>query len=210
MMVCTACVLVLALAVVHGWPRTEVEIETPPPSEREMIAFVADAVMPTVRPGGAPPPLAPRIPVEVPNDTPLDFPYLDFNVELPSVVAGVENGLLDTGDDESGGGSYVYAPPRPLRFVEPEITPEARRRGIRARIVVRVNVDADGKVTSAEITLRHIAVDRAGTQLQAVDRVSYGLEEAALTAARQWLFRPARDGGQAVPAHYDLTFSFGV
>src|SRR5690625_5390259 len=63
---------------------------------------------------------------------------------------------------------------------------------------------------SSDVCSSDLAVDRAGTQLQAVDRVSYGLEEAALTAARQWLFRPARDGGQAVPAHYDLTFSFGV
>ena len=175
-----------------------------------MIALVADDIIPTARPAGAPPPLAPRIPVEVPNDTPLEFPHLDFNVELPSIASGVANGLLEVGDDELGGGSAVYAPPRPLRFVEPEITREARRRGIRARIVVRVNVDVDGKVTAAEITLRHMAEGRAETQLQAVDHVSFGLEEAALTAAKQWLFRPARDGGQAVPAHYELTFSFGV
>ncbi|MFV1981585.1 MAG: energy transducer TonB [Rhodothermia bacterium] len=41
-------------------------------------------------------------------------------------------------------------------------------------------------------------------------RVGFGVEEAALSAADRWRFRPARHGGRVVQTYYTLTFRFGV
>lgn len=208
-LLCTATALVVLLLIVKVWPLEQPSRVVPDP-EREIFALAVEEILPVVHSGSAPPPPPPPIPVEVRDDIPLETPILDFDLALPAIGTGESSGIMDSGDDVPAGGLSASAPPRPLRFIEPENTREARRRGVRARIVVRVEVDSDGIVGAAQIIERHMGDGPADSAMKPVDHVGYGLEEAALSAAEQWLFRPARHHGEAVAAHYDLTFSFGV
>jgi len=64
-------------------------------------------------------------------------------------------------------------------------------------ISVLVSIDAAGKVDSAKIV-------GAANEPQHGDHIRL----AALNAARQWRFRPATSGGQAVPSTLTLAFNF--
>lgn len=157
-----------------------------------------------------PPPPAPVPPVVVPNDVILDDIVLDF----PDDFLAIE----DTGEDvEETDGVTVGTDlsfradsgPRPVRIVQPEYTREARRRNIRAEVVIEVLVDERGSVSEIKIVQRYL-LNKDATEREAVASVGYGLEEAAKAAASQYVFRPAREGGIAVRSYTTLTFSFGV
>lgn len=178
-------------------------------SESEAIRI--EEIQPTRQAETAPPPPPPPIPVLVPDDAELDEDNLDFS-----------DGLLlteDTGEDAAGTQGSDDAPsprssgptigPRTVRFVEPEYTQEARRRRIRAELVIRVLVDERGRVEESTIVERFLLTDD-GTSRTPVDALGYGLEEAALSAAGRWMFRPARENGEPVAAHTELTFTFGL
>ena len=84
--------------------------------------------------------------------------------------------------------------PRPKHRVEPEI-PEAFRQAQReALVVVELEIDARGKVVSARV-LRH---------------AEYGLDDAALAAARQTEFEPALMGTTPVAVRYQIPYRFRV
>ena len=89
--------------------------------------------------------------------------------------------------------------------MEPEYTREARRARIRTEIVVEVQVSPTGQVLSATVVERYLLTPRR----RRVDTLGYGLEEAALAAARRWRFRPARVNDQPVASFTRITFSFG-
>ena len=99
--------------------------------------------------------------------------------------------------------------PKPVRIVEPEYTREARRRNVRAEIVVEVLVDERGQVAEARVIERYL-LNKNEDDKEAVAEVGYGLEEAAQEAALRWMFRPARERGKAVRSYTNVTFSFGI
>ena len=71
----------------------------------------------------------------------------------------------------------VAFPPRPIRKVEADYPRQAKLSGIEGRVIVRLIVGTDGGVEQDSIrVLRSIP----------------GLDEAAVTAARQWRFTPGR------------------
>jgi protein TonB len=74
---------------------------------------------------------------------------------------------------------------------------------------VEVLIDEKGRVIESKIVDRFIYEDKDEPPTP-VARIGYGIEEAALTAADRWRFRPARHGGRAVQTYYTLTFRFGV
>ncbi|MEO7193176.1 MAG: energy transducer TonB [Vicinamibacterales bacterium] len=89
-----------------------------------------------------------------------------------------------------GGGAFRpgagITMPVPLRQPPPVYTPDAMRMKIVGAIDVEAVVLADGTVGDVRI-------------LKSLDR-TYGMDQAALAAAKQWTFRPARDReGNAVP-----------
>lgn len=75
----------------------------------------------------------------------------------------------------------------------PALSPRARRAGLGGAVAVQVEVDAEGCVAGASL----------------VKGLGNELDEAAVTAARGWVFNPATAGGQPVAADYMLTVDFG-
>ena len=86
----------------------------------------------------------------------------------------------------------AIVPPRLEHFVEAEYPAEARKKGIEATVVLRLELDAEGKVTEA-------AVERGAGS---------GFDEAALRVARQFEFEPARKDGEAVAAAILFEYRF--
>lgn len=98
-------------------------------------------------------------------------------------------------------------PPSPLKIVEPQLDSflDASMRG-RVRIRVNFLVDERGRVEEASI-IEILLQDEDGKQ-ERVTFLKNGLDEAALKAALQWEFRPARHDGVPVRAYANGTFRF--
>ena len=96
----------------------------------------------------------------------------------------------------SGGGDVFLAfdePPALLDFVSPVYPPLARDAGIEGTVAIRVLVDEQGKVISADV-------------LQS--DVTPAMERAALAAAKKCRFRPAKQRTIPVKAHVMIPFQF--
>jgi TonB family protein len=85
-------------------------------------------------------------------------------------------------------GSEADDTPFPLSVIAPPFPPRARDDG---SVLVQVTIDAGGRVSDAKV-------------LQS----SPGFDEAALTTARTWVFRPARVRGESVATYAYLVFVF--
>lgn len=155
-----------------------------------------------------PPPPAPLPPVVVPNDVidavePIDFTDAHLPIENPGQDATHQDGT----QTRTVAARQPDVNARLLRYVEPEYPQAARRRDVRAEVVIEVNVNPAGQVTSASIVRRTLLGDE-DTASRTVDKLGYGLEEAALAAARQCLFRPAQANGEPVATRTTLTIRF--
>ena len=206
--------LAAALALVWGllrfWPVPNEQHAQAPVYATEGELIELTEITPTQQVGSqTPPPPAPLPPVVMPRSMVLedvDIRFEDFTLTLERTE------LPDAsppGTDASQAPPQVDIGPRPVRFVEPEYTAAARKDGVRARVVVRVRVNAVGEVQKAEVIERYLLRSDASIR-KLVAHLGHGLEEAALSAARRWLFRPARQNGEAVASYTTLTFSFGV
>ena len=98
--------------------------------------------------------------------------------------------------DSAPKSASLLTPAKPIRETAPE-APE----GIRARIEGVIPVDVtlgigpDGRVVSAHAPVQY-------------DGVRAYFAQSALEAARQWRFRPARRGREAVPSQWTVRFRF--
>jgi len=89
-----------------------------------------------------------------------------------------------------------YTGPQVIRRVEPVIPAESRASlAHEVRIDVRVGIDAEGAVTTAEVTSGSGAQDPS-------------LASATMRAARQFRFQPARSNDRNVPSGMILSFRF--
>ncbi|MEO8585632.1 MAG: energy transducer TonB [Acidobacteriota bacterium] len=88
-------------------------------------------------------------------------------------------------------GGEVTAP-REISRVKPDFPPDAKREGRTGAVIFEVVVDASGAVTSVEI-VRHADPD---------------LEQAALTAVKQWRYEPATRNGAPVAVWFSITMRF--
>jgi vitamin B12 transporter len=75
-------------------------------------------------------------------------------------------------------------PPKPLELTEPTYPSEAAAEKRRATVVLRLTLDAEGRVTAADV----------------VEPGGYGFDEAAVAALLSSRFTPAMRNGQAIPA----------
>jgi periplasmic protein TonB len=156
----------------------------------------------------SPPPPPNRPPVVGPDEREIEDVDVFLDDMSPFELAGPPAGPPGTaGTSRPGSAAAVqYQEPRPLRFVEPEYTREARRRQVRAEVDLEVRVGANGQVEDARVVRRYLI--GANGSREAVDQLGYGLEEAALSAARRWLFRPAREGSAPVASNTLVTMGF--
>ena len=84
--------------------------------------------------------------------------------------------------------------PSILREIQPSYTPAAMRAKIVGSVEMELTVGADGTVVAAQLT-------------KGLD-AEHGLDNAALTAARYWLFNPGTKDGAPVPTRVGLVLEF--
>jgi outer membrane biosynthesis protein TonB len=211
LLVALAASLALLVALVVLWP-------VPRPGAALPVVFDArgterievQEIVPTRQARRRPPPPAPLPPVVVPDDAviePEPITFVDAN-RLPLVDAPGEDDEAREGTTE--GDARAARPdtePRLLLSAVARTTPAARDAGVRARVEVEVRVDARGQVVEAHVRERWL-LGSDGEPVRTVEALGYGLEEAALRAARRSRFRPARAGDEAVPARTTLTIRF--
>ncbi|QIZ78671.1 energy transducer TonB [Ferrimonas lipolytica] len=89
--------------------------------------------------------------------------------------------------------SEVDQAPKLLRYIAPKMPVAARSKGINGKVMLRLVVAANGDVLQAEV------LSAQPEQL---------FEQAALTAAKQWQFKPAQINQQAVAVYLDVPLNF--
>jgi protein TonB len=184
--------------------------------------------------GGSPAPAPPRK-VEIPKHqapAPVPVPVPKPAEPLPTLVASIETtnaallqasgtssiSLVPVGGGGRGGGvgsgqgngvgagtgggfgGGAYAPgngvtwPEVLIEVKPKYTPDAMRAKLMGAVELEIIVNEDGKVTNVRVT-------------KSLDRPS-GLDDAAMEAARKWVFKPGKKDGKPVPTRVGLILEF--
>ncbi|MEX0681315.1 MAG: hypothetical protein WD097_08030 [Balneolales bacterium] len=152
--------------------------------------------------------LAPTVPrlITVPDDEVVDA---EFNLELFGMSSEIQD--LEPFSENEGETELVENPDRPpnvRRIVEPVMPSEVRRNAVRIQIDVLFVVSAQGEVEEA--TIDEIRMYNPATRtFEIVADIGYGLKEATLNAAYQWLFYPARHQDQPVRSISRHRFTFG-
>lgn len=90
-------------------------------------------------------------------------------------------------------GSEGVPVPKKVKHVQPVYPAEALAQGIRGIVILDIVVDAHGRVASTSV-LRSVA----------------GLDEAAIAAARQWEYEPAKVGGKPVSVRVTVPITFSL
>ena len=88
--------------------------------------------------------------------------------------------------------SAAVTPPKILHFEQAPYPPEAEKLGIEANVILRLDIDKDGKVTA-------VAVDRARRSR---------LRRSGDRSRQEILFEPARRGTTPIPAR--ILYRYGV
>ncbi|GAB4563768.1 MAG: hypothetical protein Tsb0020_13200 [Haliangiales bacterium] len=88
----------------------------------------------------------------------------------------------------------LTTPPALLQAVAPEYPPAALEAGLEAAVLVRIHIDATGVVTQVDV----------------VEPVGNGFDEAAVAAAEQYLFSPAEWDGVPGPIIVETTIHFTI
>ena len=111
---------------------------------------------------------------------------------------GTGSGLGPGSGGGTGGGAYRpgngVTMPRLLREVKPNYTSDAMRAKIQGRVLVECIVNIHGDVTDVKI-------------LNSLDP-TFGLDQEAIKAAKQWRFSPGTRLGEPVPVLISIELSF--
>ncbi len=84
--------------------------------------------------------------------------------------------------------------PKLLQAIAPDYPPAPLTAGKTAKVKVRISIDATGIVTKVEV----------------VDKVGDGFDEAAITAAMQYVFEPAEIDGKPAPITVETSINFVI
>jgi protein TonB len=88
-------------------------------------------------------------------------------------------------------------PPRVVKQVKAIYTPEARAAGIQGTVTLDVLVLKDGRVGDDVQVIRSLDT-------------KYGLDEQAVAACRQWIFKPATKNGRPIELHVTIEQTFHI
>ena len=98
----------------------------------------------------------------------------------------------------TGGGAYQpgngVTMPTLLKEVKPSYTAEAMRAKIQGIVMVKAIVREDGSVSNVEV-------------IRSLDQ-TYGLDQKAIEAVRNWRFTPGKRLGQNVPVYVEIELTF--
>jgi protein TonB len=210
---CLIGTLALCIALTHFWPLPGEDSDVDRRfSSRGQELITIEQILPTRQQKAKPAPPVPLPPVEVPNDELLE----DVELELDRAFALDDTEAIDdnttdgltTGDTSALPRAHTDA--KVVRIVTPTRSREAEKRKIRAEVKVEILVSNRGEVIEAKVVDRYLLVGKEPFERERVDSLGYGLEESAIAAARQTVFRPARDAGKSVESYTSLVFSFGI
>ena len=114
-------------------------------------------------------------------------------------IGGGRGKSIGSSDGSGAGERAVYSPgrggvtmPVPIRRVEPEYSEEARKARAMGVVLVAVEIGPDGKP-------RNVRVSRS---------FGLGLDEKAMEAVMQWLFRPGTKDGKPVAVSAEIQVAF--
>jgi protein TonB len=111
---------------------------------------------------------------------------------------GQGSGLGPGSGGGTGGGVYDLGsgvePPRILQKVDPRYTAEAMRAKVQGTVIVQAVVLPDGSVTDVEV-------------IKSLDP-TFGLDQEAVRAARQWRFHPGTRFGEPVSVRISIELAF--
>ena len=206
---CTAGTLLLFVGLVKFWP-TDLDLQNSivyHPRGQETIEI--EEIAPTRQQKRSPPPPRPLIPVVVDDPEVIDDIDFDIAENLLEIDSPEDDTELEEGETVETTGAQANVDPRPVRVVEPEYTSEARRKNVRAEVVVEALVDERGRVQDVKIVERYL-LGKKPEDREMVQLIGYGLEESAVGAAKKWVFRPARNNGEAVSSYYIFSLKVGV
>jgi len=114
------------------------------------------------------------------------------------IGSGTGNGLGPGTGGGTGGGVYEIgngvSSPTIIRSQDPAYTSEAMRAKVQGEVHLEAVVQPNGLLTDIKV-------------IKSLDR-TYGLDQAAIDAARKWLFRPGMKEGKAVPVKVQLILEF--
>ncbi len=152
-----------------------------------------------------PPPPPPLPPVIRPEDILLEEDLI-LDLDPLAVTRPRMDAIPSEPEVAQSDGPAASEPPKLIRIATPEYPRSARRRNIRAEVVITLVVDTQGRVQSPQVLERYLVHETTRTR---VHELGHGLEEAAINAAMRSLFRPAKQEGIAVDSRYRVTFNFG-
>ena len=116
----------------------------------------------------------------------------------PGTGPGTGSGLGPGYGGGTGGGAYRPGSgvtlPIKLREVKPAYTSDAMRAKVQGTVLLQCVVRVDGTVGDVEV-------------VKSLDPV-FGLDQEAIKAARQWLFKPGTRFGEAVPVLVPIELTF--
>jgi periplasmic protein TonB len=114
------------------------------------------------------------------------------------VGSGRGSGLGEGYGGGTGGGAYQVGngvtTPQVVREVKPQYTSDAMRAKVQGTVLVQCVVRADGSVGDVQV-------------LRSLDP-TFGLDQEAVKAARQWRFRPGTRLGEPVPVQITIELTF--
>lgn len=208
-MACLVLTLLLMIGLVRFWPSWESSpdiVYSTMGTETIQIEEIQPTSQSVER---RPPPPAPLPPIVVPNDAIDEVEPIEFtDSALPIEEPGEDEERQEGTSKQATSAQRPDVNARLLRYVEPEYTRAARRNDVRAEVMIEVQIDKQGRVQSAAIVQRKLLGEDVESG-HVIDELGHGLEEAALAAARQCLFRPARASGEPVATRTTLTIRFG-
>lgn len=119
-------------------------------------------------------------------------PFFYHKPAMPQVVNSGFGCGQSASDDEPARLGPGVTPPRPINTVEAEYSDEARHKKIQGTVLVSVIVDSYG----------------VPANIRVLKPLGYGLDEAAVAAARQYRFEPAMRDGKPVPVMIHIEVNF--
>src|SRR5262245_9675406 len=109
-----------------------------------------------------------------------------------AIVVVVLWAMVAAAQERPAGGS---TPPQPIKIVKATYTKEGREARIEGVVVLEVTVLTDGTVADDVKVIRSLDT-------------KYGLDDQAIKAAKQWIFKPATRDGKTVPCPVAIEQSF--
>ena len=203
--------------------------ETPEPPRKAELPGKEKITVPAVKPPEVKPALRPPDPPPPPPEENLRIPAQtlgDSDQPLPGVVEGVSADVSTTrgpgtgtgaGEGAGGGsgpgegdglgpgtgggtGGGYYRPgsgvdtPRVIREVKPQYTADAMRAKVQGTVLIQAVVMPDGTVGNVEV-------------VRSLDQ-TFGLDQEAVKAAKQWRFVPGTRFGRPVPVLVTIELTF--